>query len=69
METKKVILKINGCKYDGFALEINYDNKTYSIGYCQNPEYQKIKTTKRELMQLIEQLKNKGFIMLEKQWV
>ena len=69
METKKVILKINGCRYDGFALEINYDNKTYSIGYCQNQQYEKLKTTKRDLMQFIGKLKENGFTILEKQWV
>jgi len=66
---KKCILKINGCKYNGFALEVNYDDKTYSIGYCQNPNYDKVKTTKKDLMNLIARLKENGFTMLEKQWV
>ena len=65
---KKCILKMNGCKYDGFAFEINYDNKTYSIGYCQNPQYEKVKTTKKEFLQLISKLKENGYIQLEKQW-
>ena len=65
----KFILKINGCKYDGFAMEIDNENKTYSIGYCQNSEYKKVKTTKRELLKTIQSLKNNGYHLLEKQWV
>lgn len=66
---KKCILKMNGCKYDGFALEVDEENKTYSIGYCQNPQYEKIKTTKRDFLQFIGKLKENGFTQLEKQWV
>ena len=66
---KKCILKMNGCKYDGFAFEIDYNNKTYSIGYCQNPNYDKLKVTKRDFLQFIGKLKENGFSQLEKQWV
>ena len=69
MNIKKCILKINGCKYDGFAFEVNYDDKTYSIGYSQNYQYEKVKTTKRDFLKFIGKLKENGFTFLEKQWV
>ena len=67
---KTVLLKSNS-KIDGYILEVNHAEKTFSIGYAKNlkEHYKILKTTLKEFKNFIELLKIKSYTYKEKQWI
>ena len=67
---KTVLLKSKS-KIDGYVLEVNHAEKTFSIGYAKNlkEHYKTLKTTLKEYKKFIALLKNKNYTYTEKQWI